>query len=200
MLKTFGAVAGALLLTAGLAQAQTTTNPQPAPGGMVSPPMSTAPAAGTNARSGQDSDYQAVMNAKVSLLQAIDTAEGQGRGRAIEAEFDDDDGGRWEIKVIQADGKLVEHVINATTGQITRSQNQPVERFFTRLKPADVQNAPTSLKQAITIAEQRVAGAKVVEAEIDRDNDKLIYELEVRGPDRSQDIEIDATGSVLTKN
>jgi uncharacterized protein YbaP (TraB family) len=33
-----------------------------------------------------------------------------------------------------------------------------IESYFVRLKPADVQNAPTTLKQAVAIAEQKAGG------------------------------------------
>lgn len=46
-------------------------------------------------------DIQAMNNAKLSLAQAIEAAEKQGQGRAIEAGFEAKDGaGQYEIKVL----------------------------------------------------------------------------------------------------
>jgi hypothetical protein len=57
------------------------------------------------------------------------------------------------VKVVYPSGKLVEYGINADTGALYKTENQPIERYFTRLKPADFQNAKTSRKDALAIAE-----------------------------------------------
>ena len=186
-----------LAFTSALAVAQT----PPAPGaGDTTGATTTAPAAGTT-RAGS-SDFQALQAVKVPLAQAIATAEQQGQGRAISAEFEAKDGSEpahFEIKVVQNDGKLVEHTVDAESGQVTRSENQPIERFFTRLKPADFQNARMSLKDAIATAEQRAgAGARAVEAEVDRENNTVVYEIEVATAERSQEVKVDANGQVVS--
>ena len=196
MLKHIAPVSAALLLTTALALAQTTTPPGagPAATGTTNaspPPGASAPAQGS-------SEFQAIQRMKVPLAQAIDTAESQGQGRAIGAEFEDD-GPHYEIKVVMGDGRLMEYHINADTGQVIKSENQPIERYFTRLSPADFQNARTSLKDAITIAEQRLGGgARAVEAEVEREGDTVVYEIEVINAERSQEIKIDGNGQVVS--
>src|SRR5215203_3072491 len=117
---------------------------------------STGPVTGDTTRptdrgSRSASDVQAMQNLKVSLSQAIDTAEKQGQGKAIDAEFNrDGNAGYYEIKVLSDNGnKLVLHRVDGNSGQVTGTDNQPIEKYFTRLKPADVANARISLKQAL---------------------------------------------------
>jgi uncharacterized membrane protein YkoI len=82
---------------------------------------------------------------------------------------------------------------------VIKTENQPIERFFTRLKPADFQNARMSLKDAIATAEQRAgAGARAVEAEVDRENNAVVYEIEVATAERSQEVKVDANGQVVS--
>ncbi|WP_052763828.1 PepSY domain-containing protein [Microvirga massiliensis] len=189
----------ALALTTALAMAQATSAP-PASGATTPAPAGSTVDQRANRGS---SEFQAIQSVKVPLSQAIATAEQQGQGRAISAEFEEqdrNDPAHYEIKVVQSDGKLVEHKVDANSGTVIKSENQPFERYFTRLKPADFQNARTSLKDAITMAEQRIAGGKAVEAEVGRENDAIVYEIEVATAERSQEIKIDANGQVVSRD
>lgn len=194
MLKRPTLAASALLIasTATIALAQTVT----------------APAAN---RSRDDAAVvQAIQSAKVSLVQAIDIAEQQGGqgSRAVEVEFEaakaDSAGpGRYEVKVLTQDGKVVKYKLDANSGQVVETENERFESLFTRFKPADLQNAQTSLKQALTIAEQRIgAGARAIEAEVERESGTLRYEITVAttaGDGRSQEVTIDAgSGQVVS--
>ena len=193
-----------LILGAGAALAQTApaTSPPGTGGATESTATPTTPNATGVAR---PSTSQAIQSVKVPLSQAIDTAEKQGgAGRAISAEFEKSEGkepAMYEIKVVYDDGRLVEHFIDANSGQLIKSENQPFERYFTRLKVSDFQNAKTTLKDAVTLAEQRGgAGAKAVEAEVDREGDSVVYEIEVVTADKSQEFKVDANGQVQASN
>ncbi|EIM24456.1 PepSY domain-containing protein [Microvirga lotononidis] len=176
----------ALALTTSLAFAQT-------------PP---APAAGAPAGVTRDSNkFQAARSAKVSLSQAVEAAEKQGQGRATEAEFEvKDGGGQYEIKVLSNTGdKLTKFKLDANSGQVVETENQPFERYFTRLKPADFQSAKVSLKDAIAAAEQRVGG-KATDAEVEREGNAVQYEIDVATADKTQEIKVDANGQVVAKD
>ena len=71
------------------------------------------------------SDVQAMQNLKVSLAQAIDTAEKQGQGKAVDAAFErEGNAGHYEIKELSANGdKLVEYYLDGNSGQVTRTEN-----------------------------------------------------------------------------
>ncbi|MCW2241489.1 PepSY domain-containing protein [Azospirillum canadense] len=144
-------------------------------------------------------DVQALNQAKVSLTQAIETATKQGNGKAIDAEFEvEDGGGQYEIKVLGSD-KLMKYKLDANSGQVTEAEEAHFEKFFTRLKPEDLRNARTSLVEAIGIAEQRLGG-KAIEAEAERESDHIQYEVKVVKPDGSTDeIEINATNGQVAE-
>src|SRR5829696_5656171 len=165
----------------------------------------TGPAAGDTTRStGRTSrsadDVQAIQNLKVSLSQAIDTAEKQGQGKAIDAEFKrDGTAGHYEVKVLSDNGnKLVLHRVDGNSGQVTGSDNQPLEKYFTRLKPADVANARTSLKQALATAEKQANG-KAIDAEVEREGSGVQYKVTVANGDRTQDVRVDGNGQVVSR-
>jgi uncharacterized membrane protein YkoI len=193
-----------LILGAGAALTQTApaTTP-PGPGGATG--SIATPATPNAAGAVRPSASHAIHAVKIPLSQAIDTAEKQGgAGRAISAEFEEPEGNKpatYEIKVVYDDGRLVEHYVDANSGQVIRSENQPFERYFTRLKASDFQNARTSLKDAVTLAEQRGgAGAKAIEADVDREGASVVYEIEVVTADRSQEFKVDANGQVQASN
>ena len=195
MLTRLFLTSSVLALTASLAVAQ--TSPPSTPGSAPTSASTPGPAdtpAGSNSLA--PADQRRGQAAQITLAQAIDTAEQQGQAKAISAEFEEDDGGQWEIKVIRSDGSLIEHTIDGKTGQIRKSENQRLESIFSRLKPADFQNARTSLKQAIALAEQQ-GGGRAVEAEIERENNTVQYEITVVNGDRSTELKISAEGQIL---
>jgi uncharacterized membrane protein YkoI len=198
MLTRTTCAAALLALTAGFATAQTTapqtTAPQP------TAPAPTAPAAPAARTDNAMNEIDAAKAAKIGLAQALATAESQGgQGRAIDADFEKAEGStptHWEIKVVYPDGKLVEHYINADTGALIKSENQPFERYFTRLKVSDFQDAKTSLKDALAIAEQKTGG-KAFEAEVEREGSSVVYEITVALADKTQEIKIGPDGNVV---
>jgi uncharacterized membrane protein YkoI len=194
------AAASLLALTAGAALAQ---NPD-----LTKNPENTGRAAtATEATQKNDNlkEWQVAKSAKTSLAQAIATAEAKGDekgGRAIDADFEKADSknpAHYAIKVVYPSGKLVEYGINADTGELYKTENQPIERYFTRLKPADFQNAKVSLKDAIALAEQNAPGGKAYEAEVEREGKAVEYEIKVALMDREQEIKIGPDGAVKTK-
>ncbi|MBX9933227.1 MAG: PepSY domain-containing protein [Methylobacterium sp.] len=205
MLMRLAATAGLLTLGTSLALAQTTapgtTAPAPAPG--LPSAAGGATSASTTRTGGDAKEWQAAKIAKISLSQALSTAESKGEekgGRAIDADFENIEGkdpAHYEIKVVYPSGKLVEHYINADTGELYKTENQPIERYFTRLKAADFQNAKTPLKDALAMAEQKVSGGKAFEAEVSKDGSAVQYEIKVAGADREQTVKVGADGKVV---
>jgi len=126
-------------------------------------------------------------NANVSLTQAIGIAEKQGSGQAISADYAAKKGkmGDYDIKVLSSDGsKLTKYRVSPATGKIAEASNEPFEKVFTRIKPTDLQNAPTSLKSAITAAESQ-SGGKAIDADTDRTGDSVRYTVKVAKADGS---------------
>ena len=194
MMHRLAAAAGFLALSTGLVLAQT-----PAPKtDMTKTDMTKSDMTKTDK---DMKEYQLAAVSKVTLAQALTTAEQQGeKGRAIDADFEKADGknpNHYSIKVVYPDGKLVEYGINADDGALYKTENQPIERYFTRLKPADFQKATTSLKDALKIAEQKAGGGKAYEAEVEKDGSAVQYEIKVAGADKEQEIKVGPDGKVL---
>jgi len=190
------ATLGLFAFMAGPASAQ---NPD-----LTTNPENTGRAATATRAAETDSDlreYQVAKSARVSLAQAVSTAEsGGGRkgGRAIDADFGKAGGGNpsnYAIKVVYPDGRLIEYAIDADSGEPYRAEDQPVERYFTRLKASDFRNSKTSLKDAIELAERTAKGGKAYEAEVGREGDAVEYRIKVALLDREVVIEIGADGT-----
>ena len=144
--------------------------------------------------SAANADDMAAQNAKTTIVQAIEAAEAKG-GKATEVEFSDDNGGRWEVKVV-ADGgnKLTEYYVDSNSGQVTGQEEQTYEKYFTMLKPENFEKAQVQLKAAVTAAEAFAKG-KAVDAEVERDSDAVKYEITVAMADgKSKDVNVDAMG------
>ena len=122
----------------------------------------------------------------------------QGTGRAFEADFETG-GGKpyYEVMVLGSDGKLTDHHIDANSGQVIKSDNHPIESYFVRLKPSDVQNASTSLKQAVATAEQK-AGGRAAEAKAEPEASGVRYKITVVTGSQSQDITVGADGKIVS--
>jgi uncharacterized membrane protein YkoI len=119
--------------------------------------------------------------AKVSMNQAITVAEEQGSGEAIDAEYIPKSGtmGIYDVKVLSRDGKkLLDFNVNPTNGRVLKATREGVKKVFTRIKPADLQNAQTPLKGAIKTAEAQTGG-KAVMADTDRHGDTVRYTVKV---------------------
>ena len=63
---------------------------------------------------------------------------------------------------------------------------EPFEKLFTRIKPDQLENAPTSLKSAIKTAEAQ-SGGKAVDADADRNGDTVRYVVKVAKADGSME-------------
>ncbi|MER2264821.1 PepSY domain-containing protein [Methylobacterium oxalidis] len=183
-----------LLFLTGVAAAQTSPATQVPPPGAASSGAA-EPAHGT--RGHKRREHEGLQNVKVSLAQALDTAESKGPGRAIEADFGNE-GGKpfYEVKLLDSDSKLTDHHIDANSGQVTKSDTHPIESYFVRLKPSDVQNAPMSLKQAVATAEQTVGG-RAAEAEVEREASSVQYKIKVMTVGQSQEITVEADGTIV---
>ncbi len=160
-------------------------------------------AAGMAVSAGDKKDAQAASDSKISLTEAIHTAEKAGGGKAVDAEMEGSKGGhaRYTVEVLSSDGKkLTEYTINANTGKVEKTDNEPLEKLVTRVKPDDLQSTQTTLTAAIREAEQQTGG-KVIDAETGASDGALHYELKVAMADGNTDkVKVDgSTGKIATK-
>lgn len=139
--------------------------------------------------------YEALSKAKVSLGDAVRTAEKQSGGKAIEAEFEAEQGGVYEVEVVTGDA-LKEYAISASDGAVREVEDQTIEKYLTRLSPETLSSAKTSLVDAIDAAEKEVAG-RAAEADVDRAGDTVEYEIEIVTSDGStREVSVSADGVV----
>jgi uncharacterized membrane protein YkoI len=144
-------------------------------------------------------DMRALGSAKLSLTDAIQAAEKEGNGRAVDADVETKQGGaRYAVEVLSSDGKkLTEYKLNADTGKVEATRNEPIEKMVKRAKPEDLQNVKTSLTEAIRAAEQETSG-KVIGAQTEGSGANIRYDLKVAKPDgKTEKVKISgATGKV----
>lgn len=160
-------------------------------------------AASMAATAGDAKDAKAASASNLSLTEAIHTAEKAGMGKAVDAEMEGGKGGhaRYQVEVLSSDGKkLTEYTINANTGKVEKTNNEAVEKLFTRVKPDDLQSTQTTLTAAIREAEQQTGG-KVIDAETGASNGALHYEMKVAMANGKTDkVKVDgATGKIATR-
>ncbi|GGE48799.1 PepSY domain-containing protein [Niveispirillum cyanobacteriorum] len=148
-----------------------------------------------------DSDIAAFRQAKVSLTQAIAQAEQQGKGKAVDVDFDTKNSvGLYQIDIVSGE-TVTRWDVDASNGKIASADKQTLATWAQQLgagvEPRELTAASTSLAQAIGIAENK-GGGKAIEAEVDHDNNRLTYEVEVLNGNGTRTIRVDgATGQVM---
>ncbi|HEV7369484.1 PepSY domain-containing protein [Arenibaculum sp.] len=183
--RTTAAAAVALLVPAGLAQAQTapqTAPPQPAA-------QAAAPAA-----SASSSDT-------VGLAAAVQAAQQRQAGSVLEAELEAE-GDRLVYEIaIATDGNLHQAVVDARSGEVVSVEEQTLagtwQRWFGGDRLAALQAAPTSIADALAAAEEQ-AGGPATEVSLEEEDGRLFYEIEVATDTGDREVMIDlSTGDAV---
>jgi uncharacterized membrane protein YkoI len=179
MLRIFLSIGATLVFTAASAQVH------------AQPPT----AHGTKLHRERDArDLQALQAAKVPLAQAVTITEAKSQGRAIAAAFEvEQDTPQYEIKTLGADGKLVDHHVEANSGQVTGSESQPVETLLNRLKPDELRAQGKTMAQAIEAAEARTGG-RAASAQLIQESLGMRYTVNVIAGDRSHTVTVRMDG------
>ncbi len=149
-----------------------------------------------------DSDIAAFRQAKVSLTQAIAQAEQQGKGKAVDVDFDTKNNvGLYQIDIVSGE-TVTRWDVDASNGKIASADKQMLATWAQKLgagiEPRELTASATSLAQAIGIAENK-GGGKAIEVEVGHEDKRLTYEVEVLNGTTTRMIRVDgATGQVLT--
>lgn len=78
--------------------------------------------AGTDSQAADQAEMQAALTAKVSMMQAIQAAESQSGGKAMEAVFSDENGKPgYEVTIVAKDGAEHNLVVDASTGSVAKA-------------------------------------------------------------------------------
>ncbi len=138
-----------------------------------------------------------VVRPKITLAQAVATAETELGARAYDAEFDMDLGDMvYEISLVK-NGKPIDVKVDAVSGQVVR-QTKPFKARLPivgeHLKAA--QTAPRTLSQTIAMVEEATKG-KVAEIGLERRGGRHYYEVELVGA-QDRDVLVDVRTGAIT--
>lgn len=143
-----------------------------------------------------------VLDAKISLAQAVAAAEQHTGGRAIKIEMERGrDGYVYEVKTA-FQGKLTTVFVSPADGKVVRvDERGMIEKVLDREdrnEIASIVAAPTTLGAAIATAEQQ-AGGKAVEAAVEHENGTFGFEIEVAKDGDVKRVFIDAASGQVVK-
>ncbi|MEK5185541.1 PepSY domain-containing protein [Solibacillus sp. FSL W7-1324] len=150
---------------------------------------------------------QAVNNPSISAGEAKKIALKQLDGEIISFEFDADDRTpHYEIDIVK-DNEKIEVKVDADTGKAVVTERENIRTITTEnpVKTDGTEKATDSAnnssiiteEQAIEIAQAKAKGT-VTDIELDEDDNRLIYEIEIRNGKMEYDFEIDAkTGDII---
>lgn len=150
---------------------------------------------------------QAENNPSISAGEAKKIALKQLNGEIIGFEYDRDDRTpHYEIDILK-DNEKIEVEVNAGTGKAVITERETVRTSTAETKgneeetgkSTDLTNNSTNIteKQAIEIAQAKAKGT-LTDLELDEDDNRLLYEIEIRNGKMEYDFEIDAkTGDII---
>jgi uncharacterized membrane protein YkoI len=137
----------------------------------------------------QESWYDEVL----TIQEAKEKAHEEFQGKVIEIELDHDDGRLlYEINLVDETSE-VEIEMDAVTGEIFEKEKERADRD----KQLKAQANVLTIQEAKEIAQAEFAG-KVIEMELDEDDGRFVYEMELVNNNSEAEIDMDAeTGEIL---
>lgn len=154
-------------------------------------------AASQNGRNADDEarEIATVRTAPVSLPQAITTAEQHANGRAVSAGAEEHDSRvLYEVKTV-AGSRQVEFQIDPQTGNVVKTEDHHDDDD----EDVGTGQPATTLAGAIAAAEQ-ATGGKAIEAGLDDEDGKALYEVELAAADGTiRKAYVDAASGKLVK-
>jgi uncharacterized membrane protein YkoI len=147
-------------------------------------------------------EAQALASATVSIVNAVDIGEKQGKGKTVGAEFDIEKGlPIWEVRILGAEG-VTELKVDANSGQVVMIEDEHVRgkltNFVTGTNLKDLESVKTTFAEAVAIAEQLAKGKTVkVEVEHEHEHDHVQFDVFLRSGDVTKKFKIDALSGKL---
>ena len=154
------------------------------------------------AQAASSKEADALTAAKVSLVQAVDMLEKDGKSKTVGAEFDiEKDAAIWEVKML-GDAGVMEYKVDANTGMIVKIEDEHIQgrlmSFITGMKMQDLQNEKLSLAKAVGMAEKKFGG-KAIKVQIEHEKNSIQYDIFVYTPTGTHKYKIDAMSSKVLK-
>lgn len=136
-------------------------------------------------------------NAKISEEEAVVFVEEKYDGTVTEFEHDYDDGrSEYELNVKQNDHNSVEVELNSETGKIIEEEHD--DEDVNKQLEGTAKKSIISMNEAIAIAMNKQSG-HIEEAELDEDDGRLLYEIEIETANGEVEIDIDAVSGKILK-
>jgi uncharacterized membrane protein YkoI len=66
-------------------------------------------------------EMQLLKDARIGMAEAVQLAEREGKGKAIESSIDDENGGSYEIEVLAPSGKLTDIFVDPKSGKVVKT-------------------------------------------------------------------------------
>lgn len=154
----------------------------------------TSPAAATDATDATEAtDAGPVPAGEIDAFGAIAVAVATTPGTAIEIGRGNERGEAvWEVLVRRDDGTGIEHYVSIATGEVVAQDSESI--------PAIASTPPAvTIEQAITIAAEAEPGSELIEADLDTEDSRVVWEVVVRrrnGPEVEFYIDA-ATGEIV---
>lgn len=154
----------------------------------------TSPAAATDATDATEAtDAGPVPAGEIDAFGAIAVAVATTPGTAIEIGRGNERGEAvWEVLVRRDDGTGIEHYVSIATGEVVAQDSESI--------PAIASTPPAvTIEQAITIAAEAEPGSELIEADLDTEDSRVVWEVVVRrrnGPEVELYIDA-ATGEIV---
>lgn len=150
-----------------------------------------------------DGEVDAFRQARVSLTQAIEKAEKQGKGKAVSVDFDTKNSvGLYEVSVVSGE-TVTRWDIDASNGKVASGDKETLATWLQKLgagvKPEELTGSRTTLTQAVGLAEAQ-AGGKAIEADVEHSDNRLTYDIQVLNGAETRTIRIDSTNGQILAN
>lgn len=166
-------------------------------------PASSAPAASTPNTAGGNTAQTGIISAEEAQKIAIDTAKTVSSQNpsadytVTKSKLDYDDGIQvYDIELVSNNIKF-EYEINAATGAILEQKQEPVSTGNTGIATS------ISADEAVSIAKKAagISGGTLVKNQLDYDDGRAVYEIEISENGVQHEFEIDAnTGAILEQS
>jgi len=92
---------------------------------------------------GRDVLSRMMYGARISLAQAVAIAERQGSGKAMEASFDDESGGKWEVEVASGD-RVATYAVDMTSGGVSAVRSAAMRKVSSSTESGASAPGPSS--------------------------------------------------------
>lgn len=164
--------------------------------------LATGVMAGT-AFAADKADITALEKAAVSMHDAIAITEKASGGKAIDVSFDDDNGGTYDVTIINGD-KTEHYTVNAVVKPAAALPDKSLMAkagIETKGEKDALKMAKLSLSDAVAKAESQTKG-KAIGAELTRKDKATFYDVDVvAAGDKVMQVTVDAmNGTAVTKN